>query len=71
MAISGGATTAYTYTPYGSIVTITPTTRQRGLCLSPADAVAAVLAGDAATVAGSDAPKVRELLAQAGREVQP
>ena len=70
MAVAGSATTAYTYTPHGSVVTIKHTTRPRSLCLSPADAVAAVLAGDAATVAGSDAPKVRELLAAAGREVR-
>lgn len=72
MAIAGGATVAYHYRPVTeNIVRVERTTRLRSECAAVPDAMAAVLAGSPATVAGDDAPKVRELLAAAGRGVQP
>ena len=71
MAVSGSATEAYKYTPQGDTVRVERTTSQRGLCASPAEAVALVLAGKAATVAGSDAWETRDLLAAAGKAVRP
>lgn len=69
MAIAGGATVAYTYTPRGNTVRITRTTRLRSECATVADAVTAVLAGDPATVAGDDAWAMRAALIKAGRAV--
>ena len=71
MAVSGGATSAYTFTPLDSgIVSIAPTTRLRSECASPHAAAVAVMRGQAATVAGDDAYALRVMLASVGREVR-
>ena len=71
MAISGGACSAYTYTPLdGGVVGIKPTTRLRSECDDPHDAVQKVLRGEVATVMGSDAVALRTLLTSVGREVR-
>ena len=69
MAVSGGATVAYTYTPRGDTVRITRTTRLRSECATVADALRAVLAGNPATVAGDDAWDMRDALTKAGKAV--
>ena len=60
MAVSGGATSAYTMQIKNGVLMITPTTCLSRLCDKPAAAIAIIRAGDAATVAGSDAVTVRE-----------
>jgi len=67
MAIAGGATVAYTYTPTSPhIVRVERTTRLRSECDSLRDAFAAVRAGKPATVAGDDAWGMREALTSSG-----
>ena len=60
MAIAGSATTAYTYRLRGDVLTIIASgARQWDACLSVADAVAALAAGQDATVAAGDATALR------------
>jgi hypothetical protein len=64
-------TTAYRYTPQGDTVRVEKTTYPSNECARPHDAAALVLAGTAATVAGSDAVVMRALLTKAGKAVRP
>lgn len=70
MAISGGATSAYTYKLNDGVVRITPTSRLRSLCDKPAVALGKILTGDTATVASGEAAEMRRLLAENGQEVR-
>lgn len=70
MAIAGGATVAYHYRPVTeNIVRVERTTRLRSECAAVPDAMAAVLAGSPATVAGDDAWDMRDALTKAGKAV--
>lgn len=72
MAVAGSSIPTYTYALRNGVVRIIASGhKQRGVCLAPDDAVRAVLAGEAATVAGCDAWAMRDLLAAAGKAVQP
>lgn len=70
MAVAGGATAAYVYTPFqrdgSNYVTVAARTVSRDVCVGVLVALELVSAGQQATVAGSDAAVMRQTLTAAG-----
>jgi len=75
MAVSGGATTSYTYAMHNGVATITRSEmRQRSTLDSVPAAAAKLRAGNSATIAAADAPALRTALTGKdahGKAVQP
>lgn len=64
MTIAGGATSAYLFSLSRGALQSTSTTFPRDRCQSPAEAVARLMCGQSAIVAGGDVFQFRKLWAQ-------
>lgn len=66
MAVSGGATTAYTCQISGDALAVQATTRLRTECATVDDALKRLANGESVVVAGSDVAALRDRLRRAG-----
>jgi rRNA-processing protein FCF1 len=66
VAVSGGATTAYSCIISGMELSTAPTTRLRSECATVDDAMQRLAAGDRVVVAGSDMAALQDRLRRAG-----